>query len=310
MRSHHSRVTALLAGILINASSCSTAPPKSDTVTLVKQQAASAAESGEQYFHQGRYDLALQFFSQALDANASVDNVDGVIRSRISIAQVYLAQEQNDAAEDMLSRAREQARGRSLPLFVDSSISLGELYLRKGEPSKALAIFNETLDAAGTRMTPRQKGVLFHDIGAAWKASGDMRQALDWLSRSLKSDLANKLLEEAAADYYMIASVHSKQGDFPGARQNALLALALDKQVENPIGIAEDLYGLGLIESKSGDTAAAYDYFQRAYGVYTTLGAKGGIQKSLTALISIAESLGRTDEAKGYRQALERTGSQ
>jgi hypothetical protein len=34
------------------------------------------------------------------------------------------------------------------------------------------------------------------------------------------------------------------------------------------------------------------------------------MRKSLTELIAIAESLGRTDEAQGYRQALERTGTQ
>jgi len=301
-------LAALLSALVLG--SCSSAPPKSDTTTDVKQQAAQAAISGENYFQQGRYDLALQFFTQALDANASVDNVDGVIRSRISIAQVYLAQGNVDAAQDMLTRAREQARGVRPPLFVDSSISLGELSLRKDDPQSALKVLQEALDTGATGMTPLQAGVLYHDMGAAWKSAGDMRQALDWLSRALQSNLAHKLFEQAAADHYMIASVHSKNGDFPAALQSAQQALGLDKQVENPVGIASDLYALGLIESKSGNTAAAYDYFQRAYGVYSSLGARGGIQKSLTALISIAEGLGRSEEAQSYRRALDRTGAQ
>jgi tetratricopeptide (TPR) repeat protein len=300
----------LLAALVLASASCSSAPAKSDTVTTAKQAAADAAVSGEQYFHQGRYDLALQFFTQALDANASVDNVDGVVRSRISIAQVYLAEGRMDAAQVMLSGAREQARTGRLSLFVDSSISLGELSLRKEDPHTALRVLQEALDAGGTQMTPEQAGVLYHDIGAAWKMAGDMVKALEWLSRSLEGNLAHKLFEQAAADYYVIASVRSKQGDFPGAVRSAQLALGLDKQVESSLGIAEDLSALGLIESKSGDPAAAYDYFQRAYGVYAALGAKGGMQKSLNALISIAESLGRTDEAHDYRQALERTGAQ
>ncbi len=300
----------LPAAFLIAAASCSSAPPKSDTVSNVKNQADDAEVSGQQYYSQGRYDLALQFFTQALNANASVDNVDGVIKSRIAIGQVYLATGQLPAAEEMLSRAREQARQRGPSLFIDSSISLGELYLRKGDPRKALASFQEALDTPQAKLTPEQTGVLYHDIGSAWKSMGNMAKALEWLSRSLQGNLQHKLLEEAAADYYMIASVHSKQGDFEGALSNAEEALALDKKVESSPGIAKDLYALGLITSKKGDAAAAYDYFQRAYNAFTTLGEKSGMRKSLTELISIAESLGRSDEAQSYRQAMERTGTQ
>ncbi|MGA2765632.1 MAG: tetratricopeptide repeat protein [Spirochaetia bacterium] len=308
MKAAHLSV-ALVVAIGVALGACSSAPPKSDTVTAVKQEAAEAAVSGEQYYQQGRYDLALQFFVQALDDNASVDNVEGVIRSRISIGQVYLATDRIDAALTMITRAREQARARSASLFVDSSVALGELYLRKDDPKKALETFQEALDAPGARLTVEQTGVLYHDIGAAWKAAGDPAKALDWLSRSLQSNLLHKLFLEAAADYYMIASVHSKQGRFPDAIHNAELALATDKQIENSPEIAKDLYALGLIASKQEDANASYDYFQRAYGVYTTLGEKTGMRKCLTELIPMAESLGKQAEAQGYQQALDRTGS-
>ncbi len=291
--------------LILAASACSSAPPKTDTVTDVKNQANDAEVSGQHYYSQGRYDLALQFFRQALDQNASVDNMDGVIRSRIAIGQVYLATDQLPAAEDVLTGARAQAKARgSMALFIDSSISLGELHLRKNEPQKALGILQEVLDTPQAKMTPQQTGVLYHDMGAAWKGSGDLGKALDWLSRSLQNNLTSKLLESAAADYYMIASVHSKQGDFAGATSNAEQALALDKKIENSPGIAMDLYALGLINTRSGDTAAAYDYYQRAYTVFTTLGEKNGMRKTLTELISVARSLGRAEEAQSYQQAL------
>jgi len=71
--------------------SCSSAPPRSDTVTDVKKEASEAAVAGESYFRQGRYDLALQFFSQALDGYTSVDDVNGALKCSVSIGQVYLA---------------------------------------------------------------------------------------------------------------------------------------------------------------------------------------------------------------------------
>ncbi len=300
----------LLIGLVaVFAASCSSAPAKSDTTTNVKNQAADAEVSGQQYFSQGRYDLALQFFTQALDANGSVDNVEGVIRSRIAIGQVYLATDRLQAAQDMLTSAREQARARSAPLFINASISLGELYLREEDPQKSLGILQEAVSAQQVKLTPMQTGVLYHDIGAAWKASGDMAKALDWFSKALQNNLINKLLEPAAADYYMIASVHSKQGDFAAASSNIEQALAIDKKIENSPGIAKDLYAMALIAAKKGDTAAAYDYYQRAYSVFTSLGDKDGMKKSLTQLVSMAQSLGRNEEAQGYQQALVKAGA-
>jgi tetratricopeptide (TPR) repeat protein len=298
-------LTAVLA---VFAAACSSAPAKSDTTTNVKNQAADAEVSGQRYFSQGRYELALQFFTQALDANGSVDNVEGVIRSRTAIGQVYLATGRLEAAQDMLTTAREQARMRSAPLFIDASISLGELYLREDDPQKSLGIFQETVSATQVKLTPMQTGVLYHDIGAAWKASGDLAKALDWLSKALQNNLANKLLEPAAADYYMIASVHSKEGDFAAASSSAEQALALDKNIENSLGIAKDLYAMALIAAKKGDTPTAYGYYQRAYSVFTSMGDTEGMKKSLTQLVSIAQSLGRDEEAQGYQKALAKAG--
>jgi len=296
---------AVLAGF---AAACSSAPAKSDTTTNVKNQAADAEASGQQYFSQGRYELALQFFTQALDANGSVDNVEGVIRSRTAIGQVYLATGRLQAAQDILTAAREQARMRSATLFIDASISLGELYLREDDPQKSLNIFQETVFAPQVKLTPMQTGVLYHDIGAAWKASGDLAKALDWLSKALQTHLANKLMEPAAADYYMIASVHSKEGDFAAASASAEQGLALDKKIENSSGIAKDLYAIALIAAKKGDTPTAYDYYQRAYSVFTSMGDTEGMKKSLTQLVSIAQSLGRDEEAQGYQKALAKAG--
>ena len=86
------------------------------------------------------------------------------------------------------------------------------------------------------------------------------------------STSAAKLDEEAAADYYMLASVYSKQGDYASARKNLLVALDLDKKIENSLGIAKDLSALGIVARKSGDAEAAFSYLQRAYLVYTTVG--------------------------------------
>ena len=289
--------------------SCSSAPPKSDTVTTVRDQAAQDSSYAEAYFRQGRYDLALQFFTQSLNQNTSIDNVEGITQSYVAIGKTYIAMGSLDMAEDILVKARERARTASPPLFFMASSSLGELYLARGDPQKGLAVFEETLAMpAGTR-TPAQAAQLNHNLGTAQKALANYPKALEYFNKSLQINTANKIVDSAAADHYMIASVYSLQGRYGDAMKSAETALSLDKKIESSPGIAQDLYALGLIATRRKDAAAAYDYFQRSYLVFVTLGSKPGMKKALAELIAATDGLGRSSEADGYRKSLAELGT-
>jgi tetratricopeptide (TPR) repeat protein len=298
----------LVAAVVPFAASCSTAPQKTDTVSTVKNQAAQDAGYGDAYMRQGRYDLALQFFTRALNENTSVDNVEGIILGYNAVGKVYLALGSLDEAQDMFARAQARARGTSPALLFVSTCNLGELYLSRGDNEKALATFTEALAMPASAKSPSQAAILYHNLGTTQRNLGDSAKALAYYAESLEINTANKLIEAAAADYYMIASVHSRKGDYDEAVKNAQTALSLDKQVENSPGIAEDLYALGLISSKHGDGEAAYDYFQRSYLVYTTLGFKTGQKQALTGLVAAATGLGRSVEAETYRKMLSELG--
>ncbi len=284
--------------------SCSSAPPKSDTVTTVRDQAAQNSSYAEAYFRQGRYDLALQFFTQSLNQNTSIDNGDGITQSYVAIGKTYMAMGSLDMAEDILFKARERARTASPSLFFLASGSLGELYLAKGDPQKALAVFEEALAKPASSRTPAQTAQLYHNLGTAQKTLGNLAGALEYFNKSLEINTANKLVESAAADHYMIASVYSLQARYDEAVKSAETALSLDKKIESPPGIAQDLYALGLIATRRKDQAAAYDYFRRSYLVFVTLGSKPGMRKALVELIAATDALGRSTEADGYRKSL------
>ena len=299
------RAGLLAAGLLAAGAllSCSSAPKQSDTVITVKRQADQDTASGEAYYRQGRYPLALQFFSQALSQYTSVDDGEGVVRSYNAVGKCYIALGSLDDAERMFQRARDRARVDTPSLSFDSSVALAELYLAKGDPARARDILTEE-QRTTTGRTPVQNAQLQHDLGTAEKNLGNSEAALSWFDQSLKINLAGKHLAEAASDYYMIASVHSREGRYDEALSNAARALALDKQVESSPGIAKDLYALGVISGKKGDQQGAFDYLQRAYMVCVTLGFKDDMKKALTGLVAAAEALGRTTDADTYRKAL------
>lgn len=296
--------------VLLLAAACSSAPKKTEVVVVTRNRAAEAALIGNSYFRQGRYDLALRFFTQALEYNTSVDNLEGVIQSSNSIGKVTMALGDFDEAERLFSRALAQS-GDSTDLAALSANNLGELYMRKGDYDKALATFDRLLAAAAAKtsgVTDAQHALLLHNRGTAYKNLDRPEKAREDLSRSLSMNLAAKLIEEAAADYYALASLDAKEGDLESANRNAEQALALDKKVENSLGIAKDLYALGIISSRRGDLPAAYDYFSRSYLVSTTLSIRADMQKALVELIAAAEALGRKEEAAEYRKTLAELG--
>jgi Tfp pilus assembly protein PilF len=78
-------ICVLCAFFILN---CSTAPKQQETVTAKKNQAAEYTSYGNDYFTQGIYDKALQFFDLALWHNMAVDNEQGMARSYNSIGNV------------------------------------------------------------------------------------------------------------------------------------------------------------------------------------------------------------------------------
>ena len=274
----------------------------------VKIQADQDTASGEGYYRQGRYDLALQFFTNALSQFTSVDDGAGIVRSYTSIGKCYIALGSLDQAEGILLRAREKARGESPSLLFDASITLGELYLARGRPQEALSILQEAARATPGSRDPARAALLNHDLGTAEKNLGNSAKALEYFALSLNTNLAGKLFAEAAADYYMIASVHSRDGRYDEALRNAALALAYDKQVENSPGIAKDLSPWASSPRRRVTTRPRSTTSSGRTSSPRPSGSAEDMRKALAGLVAAADALGRTDGRGGVPQGAGRPG--
>jgi tetratricopeptide (TPR) repeat protein len=74
--------------------------------------------------------------------------------------------------------------------------------------------------------------------------------------------------------------------------------------MESSMGIAKDLKALGIISSRLQDYEAAYEYYNRALQVLVRLDLARETSAVLAEMITIAERIGKTDEAEAL--ALER----
>jgi tetratricopeptide (TPR) repeat protein len=294
---------AALAAALLALAACSTAPKPRTEVVARKDQAAEYAAAGNARYALGDYRQAQTLFALALNENIAVDAEEGIAVSCNSLGKVHLALGELDAAERYFREARRLAERRAdRRLAAQSASNLGELYLARGQVEQA----EESLLEAAAQLPVKDPGpegaIIFHNLGSVLKRRERLPEALGYFEQALAINLQHKRYEEAASNYYMIASIQSKQGDTGTAIRTLNQALHYDRLMEKSLGIAKDLAALGALYRKLGEEAAALDSYRRSLQVYQSLSLGQEARRLLPPLIELAERAGFSDEAQAYRR--------
>ncbi|MDR1105722.1 MAG: hypothetical protein LBL44_05130 [Treponema sp.] len=90
--------------------------------------------------------------------------------------------------------------------------------------------------------------------------------------RALSIHEKDRYLEQAAYDWYLIASIRSTGGMYPAAEEAIAQAIAFDRRAENSQGLAADWRALGDIRKKTGDAAGAAAAYRRSAEIFRSLG--------------------------------------
>jgi len=237
------RLNALvaLAAVLLAVSGCSSAPDPPEEIVKRQNQGATYADFGNAYFAQGQYPRALYFFQLALNEHQAVDNEAGVCRSLNSIGSVYLAAGRLESAERNFADALALAEKLEDPALLSlSHNNIGELSLRREETAEAAEAFGRALDFTDSGDRSRE-AIIRHNLGVALLRQDSLEDAEASFRAALALNEAEGRKSEQAANWYMLAALRSRGGDYPEAAVYARRALELDKQMENSLGIAKDL---------------------------------------------------------------------
>ncbi|PKL09868.1 MAG: hypothetical protein CVV51_01595 [Spirochaetae bacterium HGW-Spirochaetae-7] len=295
--------TALSAALALTA--CSSAPKKAAAVVTVKNDAADFSKLADGFLSAGQYASALQYYGEALDANLSVDNVEGAIKSRGSLGRVYLALGNRPDAEREFGDALEDARAFGKPGLVALCLSnLGELRWAAGEADAAEALFVEAEPLASG--DEAMAAVIAHNRGVAAMGRGDYEAARAFVTKAAAANERARRWTELGSNRYTLASIANALGDMPAAVVWAGKALDADKTAENGPGIGADLEALARLSRKSGNDAASFDYYRRAFGVWLSLNRADEAERCLVALGELAGGLGKESYAMRYAELLDR----
>ncbi len=276
---------------------CSSAPDQPDAELARKNQASRYTESGNSFFEQADYDLALSFFELALQENIAVDNLPGIAKSYNSIGRVYAAAGDPEEARANYALAMEFADlANSDPERIETYINRGELALRIGDDGAAITEFERAQEIVATG-DDLQNPILLHNLGTLYAREGRLDEAVTQLERARVINEEANNWTELASNYYMLASIASRRQDFATALVNAEQALSYDKRAENSVGIAADLAALGQISERTGDNEDAFQYYLRSLRVYLTLDLVDPTLELLVTLQRVATATGRDADA-------------
>ena len=137
-----------LASVL-TAVSCSSAPKAPEAVFDAHNKAVDLAKLGDGFMNRALYGQALQYYTDALAASSSVDDLEGISADHVSMGRAYIAVGETAAAEAEYRAAGEYARmSGSGAAMSAAKAGLGEIAFAKGDRERALSLFEEAVTLA------------------------------------------------------------------------------------------------------------------------------------------------------------------
>jgi len=283
--------------------SCSSAPKRPPEVFEKRNQAADFVKLADSLVRQGQYDSALKYYRQALDANSSVDALDGVSAAHSSLGRLWAAWGDLETAGREFGLAADYARlsgsGKAASL---AATGRGELAFRRGDAATALGFFDEALKAAGTDEGLR--AIALHDRAGALYALGRAAEARTDLEASSTLNTKLKRWSEIGANRYLLASFLVKEDKLPEALAAAEEALLNDKKAENSPGVANDLLLLADLSTRLGKQEEAWWYWRRAFDAALGANLAPLARRAAAGLVAQAPLSGRDSELAYWKDAL------
>ena len=265
----------IIALVVLLAAACSTPPKNPGDVYSLRKQAEAQLDIANKQADRGGFETALPLLDEAMRLAVVTDDPSLRIRVGLSRGNVLFSLDRREEAEKAWSNALGEAEkmgNNELTAVCRIHIARGKLLSPEGKGT-AQAIRDEI-----NRNLPQIKSDRLYIafawmvIGLAEKELGRYAQAEAAVRRSLEIHQKDRYFEQAAYDWFMIASFRSLSGDYRGSLQALESAAAYDRRVENSWGLASDWRAMGDVYHKAGDRDAGRAAYVRAAEIFRSIG--------------------------------------
>jgi tetratricopeptide (TPR) repeat protein len=227
----------------------------------------------------GQYETALELLAEGRRLALAADDPPLLIRAALARGNILFAQghtalaagewdaalaEAEGAGEGELAALSRIVQARGRLLSVSGSAGAGT------EAEAVRALVNRELGRIKDDKLATALG--WTVIGLAEKENRRWTEAEGAFRRALEIHRRDNYLEQAAYDWFLIASVRSGAGNYAAAQEALKEALAFDRRAENSYGLAADWRAIGEVYRKAGDPLRAAAAWRRAGEIFRSIG--------------------------------------
>ena len=197
------------------------------------------------------------------------------------------------ASADHLPPAETLAQRREL------HAELGELLLTVGQRDAAFEHLRASLQMAEELGDQEAQAHACRWLARAHEVRGEYQPALEWIDSGL-SVLGDRLTPSSLELHLIGGLIHSRQGEYKKASQQAIASLLAADELGQPSIVARAHNLLGTIDRLRGNLDEAAEHFQESVTLYQQIGNLQGQAVAQNSLANALFDLGRWSEADGY----------
>jgi len=287
-------------------SACSSLPSKQDLpYTSRVKQAFDLATLGDQNMDARNFTQAMDYYRQALDMNSSIDYLPGIAESYLSMGMVNLATGDETSATRNFILARSIAdQSGDKEIAAKVMANQGRMFIVFKHPQEATIFLESALLQYGV-FDSTTAAIMLHNLGIAYYDLGKTAEATQCLFKALAVNGNKKNLKELASNHWALGTIYLSQNNHEAARSHFDAALSLDKQVENPDGVAQDLYALYVVTLKLDKPKDAYLYLSRSFNSSLSINDEASVKRDLSLLRDLALKTGQSGESSIWQTMLD-----
>ena len=285
----------LTALLLLGLTACGGGPKPQPALIAAANRMATA---GSRWFQLGCYEKAMGYFSQALETSRLSDDLPGMLRALNNLGAAALGAGRLEEAGEYFEEALRLNREVGDP--VQESMILGNLAglaYKSGKFEDAETFWLKAVEAARAEESHTGLALQLSNLGMLYRTRGRPEKAGDYLKQAEAEALVQGDVRTLAGIYLEMGLLAEGQGDLKAAERHLIRARELDKESENPRGIAQDLEKLGVLYQRLerwdeaalvldraihlGAVLADKDRVTRLYGLLEKNQVQGGTPESL-----------------------------
>ena len=263
----------IIVPVLFLLVSCSSAPKNPGDVYSQRTQAEKMLETGNREADRGSYETALLLMNDSKRLAILVDDPSLRIRTGLSLGNILFNIGLREEAFTEWDTALTEAEARGTPeLAAVSRVHIIRGRLLSGGMDARLVLDQVNREVNAIKSDELYAAFSWLVIGLSQRELGLYREAEVSVRRSLNIHEKGLNLEQAAYDWFLIASIRSLSGSYDSAIQALQSAITLDRRVEDSWGLASDWRGLGDVYKKAGRNAESREAYLRAASIYRAMG--------------------------------------